>query len=147
MSEPDGADEGTHIRIILDASALTAFGQHETVGEIIGEINNEEHGAAFATTTAALAEAIARGADRVLLDILRTNTNCVLVASTTEWDELGRFMDLTRPAPDALHDLADSDLTLLAVRTRAYILTDHPTRYTTIVASVVTIQLEEPWSD
>jgi hypothetical protein len=145
VSQPDRVEDGTLMRIILDASAICAFGQHETVGEIINEINNE--GEAFATTTAALAEAIASGADRALVEILRTNAGCLVIASTLDWGGLGQFMDLTRPGPTTLHDVADSDLAMLAVRTDAFILTEHPARYTSIVDSVVTIQLEEPWTD
>ena len=150
MSEPGGVEDGTLIRVLLDATAVRAFGQHEAVGELIGEINGE--GATFATTTAALAEAIAAGADRALIDILRANAGCLVVASTLDWGGLGRFMDVTRPAADAgasagLHDVADSDLVMLAMRTDAFILTEDPDRYTSIVPSVVTIQLEEPWTD
>jgi hypothetical protein len=145
VSGPGGVDDATLIRIILDASAVRAFGQNEAVGEIISEINSE--GAAFATTTAALAEALAAGADRALIEILRANTGCLVIASTLDWDGLGRFLDLTRPGPDALHDVADSDLVMLATRTDAFILTEQPDRYTDISASVVTIRLEEPWAD
>jgi|SRR5215467_11515689 len=145
VSQPEDVEDGTLIRIILDATAVRAFGRHEAVGELIGEINGE--GAAFATTTAALAEAIAAGADRDLVDILRTNAGCMVIASTLDWGGLGRFMDLTRPAAATLHDVADSDLVMLAVRTDAFIITEHPDRYTSIVPSVVTIQLEEPWAN
>ncbi|MEU7826059.1 hypothetical protein [Catellatospora sp. NPDC049133] len=144
MTDPDHDPDVPPIRLILDPSALCAFGAHETVGEIIGEF--DEQGELFAVTTASLAEALARGADARLLDVLRTNDNCVVVESTADWPSLGRFMDLTRPGPDRLHELADSDLTMLAVRTDAYILTDRPERYTAIVSSVTTIQLEKPWS-
>ncbi|GIF95777.1 hypothetical protein [Catellatospora citrea] len=145
MTEPGDGEIGVPpIRLILDASAICAFGAHETVGEIIGEFDDE--GELFAVTSASLAEALARGADAHLVDVLRTNDNCVVVESTADWRSLGRFMDLTRPGPDRLHELADSDLTMLAVRTDAYILTDRPERYTAIVDSVTTIQLEKPWS-
>ena len=145
MSQPDDAEGGPSIRLILDASAICAFGLHETVGEIIAAGAGEME--AFAVTTASLAEALALGADVGLLDILRTNTNCVVTAATFDWRGLGRFMDLTRPEPNALHDLADSDLTMLAVRTDAFILTGQPDRYTKILPSVITIQLQEPWPD
>lgn len=144
MTEPDGETEVPPIRLILDPSAICAFGVHETVGELIGEF--DELGELFAVTTASLAEALARGADPRLVDVLSTNDNCVVVESTADWRSLGRFMDLTRPGPDHLHELADSDLTMLAVRTDAYILTDRPERYTAIVGSVTIIGLEKPWS-
>lgn len=133
------------IRLILDASAICAFGQHETVGEVIGDFDGDRE--VFAVTTAALAEAVARGADHSLIDVLRNNTACIVVPSTADWLTLGRFLDLIRPSPAAMHDVADADLTMLAVRTDAFILTDLPDRYTKILDSVVTIQLEKPWSD
>lgn len=143
MSQPD--DGGPSIRLILDASAICAFGRHETVGEIIGDFDGERE--AFGVTTASLAEALALGADVGLVDILRTNTSCVVTASTFDWHGLGRFMEVTRPDSTALHDLADSDLTMLAVRTDAFILTAQPDRYTKILPSVITIPLAEPWPD
>lgn len=148
MSDPDDLDpdDTATIQLILDASALCAYGQNETVGEIIG-LTGEQPGAVVATTTAALAEALARGADAVLLDVLRTLPDCVVVTSTVGWKPLGAFMDMTRPSTTALHDLADSDLALLAVMTDASVLTDQPRRYTDISPLVVTIELEEPWSD
>lgn len=146
MSQDDGElGDGPQIRLILDASAICAFGQHETVGEVIGDFDDDSE--AFAVTTAALAEAVAHGADPNLIDILRNNTACVVVPSAADWPALGRFLDLTRPGPAAIHDVADADLTMLAVRTDAFILTDQPDRYTKILDSVVTIQLEKPWSD
>lgn len=144
MTEPDGEPGVEPVRLILDASAICAFGVHETVGELIGEFDDE--GELFAVTTASLAQALAMGADARLVDVLRANDNCVVVESTADWRSLGRFMDLTRSGPDRLHEVADSDLTMLAVRTDAYILTDRPERYTAIVDSVTTIQLEKPWS-
>ncbi|MGH3679563.1 MAG: hypothetical protein ACRDT2_04780 [Natronosporangium sp.] len=145
MRQEDDAGTGPRIRLILDASAICAFGQHETVGEVIGDFDDDQE--AFAVTTAALAEAVAHGADPGLIDILRNNTACVVVTSTADWSALGRFLDLTRPGPAAIHNLADTDLTMLAVRTDAFILTDRPDRYTKVLHSVVTIQLEKPWSD
>jgi hypothetical protein len=144
VSQPGDAENGESIRLVLDASAIYAFGLHETVGEIIGELDGEEEG--FAITTGALAEALALGADPALIEILLTNTNCVITTSTIDWATLGRFMELTRPGPTALHDVADSDLTMLAVRINAFILTDRPDRYTKILNSVITIQVEKPWS-
>ena len=141
----DDAQDGPAIRLILDASAILAFGQHETVGEVVGDFDSEREG--FAVTTAALAEALAQGADPDLVDILRNNTACVVVPSTADWLALGRFMDLTRPGPTVVHDVADADLTMLAVRTDAFILTDRPDRYSKILDSVVTLQLEKPWPD
>lgn len=69
-----------------------------------------------------------------------------MVPSTLDWGGLGQFMDMTRPATTALDDVADSDLVMLAMRTDAFIVTEDPDRYTSIVPSVVTIQLEEPWA-
>jgi hypothetical protein len=132
------------IRLILDASAVCAFGAHETVGQIIGDIEAEDE--CFAVTSASLAEALTLGADPRLIDLLRAHTGCILLTSTADWRSLGRFMDLTRPSATALHDVADSDLTMLAVHTEAYILTDQPARYERIFGAVTTIQLEKPWS-
>lgn len=148
MSDPDGSGTGdtATIRMVLDASALCAYGEHESVGELIGEIAGEESGATFATTTAALAEALARGADATLLEVLCNLPGCVVITSTGSWRDLGTFMALTRPADAELHDLADSDLALLAVVTDAYVLTERPDRYTAITPLVLTIRLEEPWS-
>lgn len=145
MRQEDDTGTGPVIRLILDASAICAFGQHETVGEVIGDFDDDQE--AFAVTTAALAEAVAHGADPGLIDILLHNTACVVVPSTADWSALGRFLDLTRPGPAAIHDLADTDLTMLAVRTDAFILTDRPDRYTKVLDSVVTVQLDKPWSE
>jgi hypothetical protein len=132
------------VRLILDASAICAFGQHETVGEIIGEVDAAEE--VFAVTTASLAEAVASGAEPALIEVLLANTACAVVTSTADWQELGRFMDLTRPTPHHLHDTSDSALTMLALHHEAFILTDRPDRYTSILGSVITIELEKPWS-
>ena len=143
MSLPSERGDALPIRLILDASAICAFGQHETVGEVIGEVDDEEE--TFAVTTASLAEALASGAEPALIEVLQTNTACVVVTSTSDWQGLGRFMDLTRPAPNQLHDTGDSDLTMLALHHEAFILTDRPDRYTSILDSVITIELEKPW--
>ena len=132
-----------NLRLIFDASAVTAFGQHETVGEIIGELSSLE---GFAVTTAGMAEAVARGADLRLMEILQRKAECSVFVSTTDWLALGRFIDLTRPSAEAVHDVADADLAMLAVRMQAFILTDRPERYTRIMPSVETIPLEPPWS-
>lgn len=145
MSLAEEDTGGAQIRLILDASAVCAFGQHETVGEVIGEFDDARE--TFAVTTATLAEAVAHGADPGLIDILCNNTACVVVPSMGGWLALGRFLDLTRPGPGAIHNVADADLAMLAVRTDAFILTDQPERYTKILDSVVAIQLEKPWSD
>lgn len=144
MSEPrNGEVEGPSIRLILDASAVCAFGWHETVGEIIGLVEKDK---VFAVTSACLAEAVARGAEPALVDLLRSHPSCVVIDSMTDWLSLGRFMDLTRPGATILHDVADSDLTMLAVRTEAHILTDQPGRYTSIFDAVSIIELEKPWT-
>jgi len=143
VSLPSERGDALPIRLILDASAICAFGQHETVGEVIGEVDDEEE--TFAVTTASLAEALASGAEPALIEVLQTNTACVVVTSTSDWQGLGRFMDLTRPAPNQLHDTGDSDLTMLALHHEAFILTDRPDRYTSILDSVITIELEKPW--
>jgi hypothetical protein len=143
MSPPAEHSDALPVRLILDASAICAFGQHETVGEIIGEVDSEHE--VFAVTTASLAEAIASGAEPSLVEVLLINTACVVVTSTADWQELGRFMDLTRPTPHHLHDTGDSDLTMLALHHEAFILTDSPDRYTSILDSVITIELEKPW--
>jgi hypothetical protein len=140
---PPEHNDALPIRLVLDASAIRAFGQHETVGEVIGEVDDEQE--TFAITTASLAEAIASGAEPALMEILQTNTACVVVTSTSDWQALGRFMDLTRPAPNELHDTGDSDLTMLALHHEAFILTGRPDRYTSILDSVITIELEKPW--
>ena len=131
-------------RLILDASAIRAFGANETVGEIIGDVQDDDEG--FAVPTACLAEAVAYGADPDLLRLLRSHPGCVVVDSIADWATLGRFLDLTRPSPTTLHDVADADVTMLAVRTGAFILTDAPARYTTVYGGVDTILLEKPWS-
>jgi hypothetical protein len=133
------------IRLILDASAIAAFGANETVGQIIGDIQDEDE--CFAVPTACLAEALAGGADPNLVGLLQSHAGCVVLTSTADWAALGRFLDLTRPGPSALHDVADSDVAMLAVRTEAYILTDQPSRYAGIYGGVPTILLEKPWRD
>lgn len=144
MTDPEGGwPRGRPLRLILDASAIRAFGVHETVGEIIGEVEDEE--ASFAVPSASLAEAIALGADVALTELLLSRTGCVIVRSTTDWRSLGTFLALTRGETGTLRDVADSDLTMLAARTEAVILTDRPARYTAIFGAVTTIQLEEPW--
>ncbi|HET8658411.1 MAG TPA: hypothetical protein VFM55_05355 [Micromonosporaceae bacterium] len=144
MSGPRGREvEDLPVRLILDASAVCAFGRHETVGEVIGLVEQED---IFAVTTACLAEAVARGAEPALVDLLRSHPSCVVIGSLADWLSLGRFMDLTRPGATLLHDVADSDLTMLAVRTEAHILTSQPGRYTSIFDAVSIIELEKPWS-
>lgn len=143
MTEPPGGDLPP-LRLILDASAIRAFGANETVGEIIGDVQDDDEG--FAVPTACLAEAVAYGADPDLLRLLRSHPGCVVVDSTADWATLGRFLDLTRPSPTALHDVADADVTMLAVRSGAVILTDQPARYAAIYGGVDTILLEKPWS-
>lgn len=132
-----------NVRLIFDASAVAAFGQHETVGEIIGELSSLE---GFGVTTAGMAEAVASGADLRLMEILQRKAECAVFVSTADWLALGRFMDLTRPSTESLHDIADADLAMLAIRTQAFILTDRPERYTRIMPSVETIPLEPPWN-
>ncbi len=141
----DPAGARPPIRLILDASAISAFGGNETVGQIIGDIQDED--GCFAVPTACLAEALAQGADSVLVQLLQSHAGCVTVASTGDWASLGRFLELTRHGPHALHDVTDSDVTMLAVRTEAYVLTDDPSRYTRIYGGVPTILLEKPWTD
>jgi len=133
------------IRLILDASAIAAFGANETVGQIIGDIQDEDE--CFAVPTACLAEALALGADPNLVGLLQSHAGCVVITSTADWAALGRFLDLTRPGQNALHDVADSDVAMLAVRSEAYILTDQPARYVGIYGCVPTILLEKPWQD
>jgi hypothetical protein len=144
VSEPPDSDAPAPIRLILDASAICAFGGNETVGEIIGDIQDEDEG--FAVPTACLAEAIALGADPDLVRLLRANLGCVVVHSTEDWSTLGRFLDLTRPSSAVIHNVADADVTMLAVRTGAFILTDQPTRYVSIYGGVGTVLLEKPWT-
>jgi hypothetical protein len=141
--QADSQDDDRPIRLILDASAICAYGAHETVGEMISDVEDED--GRFAVPSTSLAEAVARGADPGLIALLRRHSGCVVVTSTADWQSLGRFMDVTRPGPTTLHDVADSDLTMLAVRTEAYILTDQPGRYASISGAVTTIQLEKPW--
>ena len=144
MSEAAG-EHSPSIRLILDASAIAAFGGNETVGQIIGDIQDE--GGGFAVPTACLAEALALGADPGLVTLLQSHTGCVVINSTADWASLGRFLDLTRPGPDRVGDVADSDVAMLAVRTEAYVLTDRPSRYSDIYGGVPTILLEKPWTD
>jgi hypothetical protein len=141
VTEPE---QGRPILLVLDASAIQAYGAHETVGQIIGDVDDD--GGWVALPSACLAEALASGVDPAMLELLRGHLACREVTSTSDWEALGRFMNLTRSA-DGLHDLADSDVTMLAVRNGAYILTDHPARYTAIFSGVPSIQLEEPWKD
>lgn len=145
MTDPEGSwPEDRPLRLILDASAIYAFGAHETVGEIIGEVEDEE--TCFAVPSASLAEAIALGADVALIELLLSHSGCVIVRSTTDWRSLGTFLALTRGDTGTLRDVADSDLTMLAARTEAVILTDGPARYADIFRAVATIQFEEPWT-
>lgn len=144
MSEAPG-EQLASIRLILDASAIAAFGGNETVGQIIGDVQDEDE--CFAVPTACLAEALALGADPNLLHLLQSHAGCVVINSTADWASLGRFLDLTRPGPNHVHDIADSDVAMLAVRTEAYILTDQPSRYSGIYGGVPTILLEKPWTD
>jgi hypothetical protein len=132
-------------RLIFDASAVAAFGLHETVGEIIGELHSQAE--SFGVTTASLAEAVAIGADPRLIQILQTHSDCAVFTSTIDWSALGRFLDMTRPSVQSIHDVADADLTMLAMRSDAFILTDRPERYTRIMPTVVTIPLRPPWPD
>lgn len=145
MTDPeDASEESRPIRLILDASAICAFGAHETVGEIIGDIEDADE--CFAVASASLAEAVALGANLDLIELLLSHHGCVVVRSTADWQSLGRFMDLTRPDAMSLHEVADSDLTMLAARTEASILTDQPARYADIFGAITTIQLEKPWT-
>jgi hypothetical protein len=144
VSEPQDSDGPPSIRLILDASAICAFGGNETVGEIIGDIQEEDEG--FAVPTACLAEAIALGAEPGLVRLLQANLGCVVLHSTADWETLGRFLDLTRPSSTAVHNVADADVTMLAVRTGAFVLTDQPMRYVNIYSGVGTLLLEKPWT-
>jgi len=144
VNDPSEDDDHPPIRLILDASAIRAFGGNETVGEIIGDIQDEDGG--FAVPTACLAEAIALGADADLVRLLQANLGCVTVDSTADWATLGRFLTLTRPSSTTVHNVADADVTMLAIQTGAYILTDRPTRYRDIFGGVGTVLLEKPWS-
>src|SRR5690349_14975577 len=74
----DGLDR-VNVRLIFDASAVAAFGQHETVGEIIGELSSLE---GFGVTTAGMAEAVASGADLRLMEILQRKAECAVFVST-----------------------------------------------------------------
>lgn len=133
--------EQRSVQLLLDADALKAYGRDATVGEMLGEVEDEASMAAF--TAGSLAQALADGADRALLELLIQRDSCTLVTPLAEWEALGAF--LRRVGPH--HDVHDAYLVMLALMHRAYILTASPDRYTVIYKSVKCIPLQEPWTD
>lgn len=129
------------VQLILDASALTAYGSNVTVGELLGEIEAEDRSVAF--STGSLAQAVAGDADPSLLELLLQRDSCVAVAPMADWETFGRFLRLVGSG----HDLHDAFLVMTAFEHRAYILTARPDRYTAIHKSVWCIELEPPWND
>jgi hypothetical protein len=133
--------EPASVQLILDASALKAYGHNATVGEMLGEIESEDLLTAF--STGSLAQALAQGADRALLELLLRRDRCMPLTPMTEWEELGAFLRRVGQR----HDVHDTFLVMLAFMYRAYILTADPGRYTTIHKAVKCIPLQEPWGD
>ncbi|HCT75887.1 MAG TPA: hypothetical protein DGT23_04710 [Micromonosporaceae bacterium] len=129
------------VQLILDASALAAYGNSETVGELLSEVEEEDH--LIAIPQGSLAQALGANAHRGLLALLLERDRCVEVDPMEDWEELGKFLGLVGTA----HDLHDAAIVLAAVRYKAYILTDRPSDYTRIFKGVRCIKLEAPWAD
>ncbi|NUR73008.1 MAG: hypothetical protein HOU81_19500 [Hamadaea sp.] len=132
--------EGT-VQLILDASALTAYGRNPAVGELLTEIESEAALVVF--STGSLAQAAAEDADRALLELLLQRDSCESISPMIEWEAFGDFLRRLGHRRDA----HDAFLVFLAFLHRAYILTGDPDRYTVIHKAVQCIPLQRPWSD
>ncbi|MEV6971667.1 hypothetical protein AB0M47_41875 [Hamadaea sp. NPDC051192] len=129
------------IKLILDASALKAYGHNATIGELLGEVEEEEALTAF--SKGSLSQALAEGADRSLLELLIQRDSCTVLSPMSEWEELGAFLRRVGPRLD----VHDAYLVMAAFFYRGYILTSDPARYIAIDKAVRCIPLHDPWGE
>ncbi len=129
------------VQLILDSTALAAYGHNATVGELLNEVEDEE--LTVLCSTGSLAQALAVDTDRALLELLLQRDSCTAVSPLTEWERFADFLRFVGPG----HDVHDAYLVMLAFQHRAYILTTDPGRYRAVHKAVWCIQLQNPWTD
>jgi hypothetical protein len=123
------------INVLLDASAVVAFTDRDSiaVGEVIAEV--DDAGCAFGIPVGCLAVARGQVHDKALLDLLVNHRACRLVDSDPDdWEQLADAFGL-------VGSLDTAAAAVLATRFDVHILTREPRRYRRLVGGGPVIEV------